>query len=79
MSSSSRGEGYVFAMGPCLLCTVPFTFNPNSVPSHRDDKGVKQPICRACINKLNARRAEKDLPPLEIQPDAYSAIPENEL
>jgi hypothetical protein len=40
---------------------------------------VREPVCRACIEAANPRRKANGLAEIEIQPDAYEAIPEEEL
>jgi len=72
-------DGYVFVLGQCYSCGQRFTFNPVRVPSVRDEKGVKQPLCRACVNFVNSERKKKGLPPFTIPPDAYEPIREEEL
>ena len=62
--------GYMLAMGFCYACKNLFSFNPDSVPSILID-GEREPLCMPCINKINARRAEKGHPPFIPLPDAY--------
>jgi hypothetical protein len=71
-------SGYVFVLGHCISCRQPFTFNPHRVPSLVVN-GVREPVCRACIEAANPRRKANGLAEIEIQPDAYEAIPEEEL
>ena len=70
--------GYAFCMGTCLICGSAFTFNPVKVPSLKVD-GIKEPICRNCIEKANKLKAEKGIPLFEIPKDAYEACNEAEL
>lgn len=65
--------GYMIAMGACATCGKIISFNPERVPSVRIN-GVKEPVCRTCIERENARRAplnDPKLPPLTIMPGAY--------
>lgn len=71
--------GYAIAQGACWVCGRIFAFNPLRVPSMRQEDGRREPICRSCMEKVNATRARKGLPPHPILPDAYSPIDENEL
>lgn len=68
--------GYMLAMGRCYSCGQLFSFAPDLVPSIRDRDGVKQPICRACIEYANPERIKRGLAPIEILPGAYE--PEEE-
>jgi hypothetical protein len=71
--------GYVWAIAPCLVCRAPFTFNPALVPSHfaRDGAPVldttapREPICRPCIERINAERARLGNPTWPIAEGAY--------
>jgi hypothetical protein len=71
--------GYVLATSPCIGCGRIFSYNPHRVPSTSVVTGKREPICQDCIHRFNLLRAERDMPPIEIAPDAYDAIPENEL
>jgi hypothetical protein len=70
--------GYVFAMGPCANCRRHFSFNPATVPSIRIN-GVREPICRSCVDRANPLRRANGLPEIVPAPDAYDACDENEL
>jgi len=70
--------GYAFMVGNCLVCKQMFTFNPVLVPSHRVN-GVKEPVCKHCIDAANPVRKKKGLPPLTYAPGAYEPVDENEL
>ena len=70
--------GYAFMVGNCLGCKRPFSFNPNLVPSHRVN-GVKEPVCRDCIERANPVRKKKGLAPLTYAPGAYEPVDEREL
>ncbi len=71
--------GYAIATGKCLCCPNTFTYNPMKVPSHKDNKGIKQPICFHCMSKINALRKERGVPPHTIHAEAYTACKEGEL
>ena len=70
--------GYAMAMGTCFACHKPFTFNPMRVPSIRIE-GVKQPVCRECVERANPMRIANGLEPIVPAPDAYDACDEGEL
>ena len=71
--------GYVFVFGECYACGRPFTFNPIRVPSVRDERGVKQPLCRECVEYVNREREKAGKPPFDIPPDAYEPVSEEEV
>jgi hypothetical protein len=70
--------GYAFVIGSCVSCKRTFTFNPVRVPSIRVN-GVREPVCRNCIEEANPKRVALGLEPFIIQPDAYDPVDENEL
>jgi len=70
--------GYAICFAPCCACKRPFGFNPNKVPSIRVN-GVKEPVCRTCIELANPQRKAMGLPEFAINPDAYEPVDENEL
>lgn len=70
--------GYVFATSPCANCGRLFNYNPNLVPSVRVN-GVREPICRDCVEWANPLRKEKGLDPIKVLPGAYEACVEEEL
>ena len=70
--------GYVTCFGTCAACGNPFSFNPNLVPSIRVN-GVREPVCRTCIDRVNPVRAEKGLPPIAVLDGAYEPCPEGDL
>ena len=73
-------SGYAIVMGSCIACERVFSFNPHRVPSIRlTPESAREPVCRNCMSLLNAKRVENGLPPIEIHPDAYNPIPEEEL
>jgi hypothetical protein len=83
--------GYVIASAPCLVCGEVFAFNPTSVPSHPYElKGgrrvpstnpthPKGPICRACVEHLNAERRRRGEPTWTVADDAYGPVREGRL
>ena len=71
--------GYAFMVGPCFICGNVFTFNPVRVPSVRDADGVRQQICRTCIERANVQREMNGLAPFPIARDAYEACDELEV
>jgi hypothetical protein len=64
--------GYIHVYGACLVCKVPFFYNPLHVPS-LEVEGVREPICASCITQVNDDRRQRGLPPFVIHPDAYVA------
>ena len=82
--------GVVLAMGHCYTCGQPFSYNPHHVPSvpihpvtnkpaPMSEGGIRQPICRACIDMANPQRIENGLDPIVPHPDAYEPLDEYEL
>jgi len=63
--------GFMFAVGECGACGKRFSFNPDLVPSVRDSEGVKQPICKDCIDRANPERIRRGLNPITPLPGAY--------
>ena len=63
-------SGYMMVHGECYSCHAPLAFNATHVPSLPVD-GVRQPICRSCIERANPRRIANGLQPVVIHPDAY--------
>ncbi len=70
--------GYVSVLGVCFGCKQPFSFNPDKVPSIRVN-GVREPVCRACVARVNPERVKNGLAPIEILPGAYEAAEEAEV
>jgi len=64
--------GYEFLITSCYVCGNVLTCNPEKVPSVKDGNGVKQPLCRACVDVITAKQkkmgVQQWLPPL---PGAY--------
>lgn len=65
---------YMFVMGACFRCNKIITFNPNKVPSVKDENAVKQPICASCVKEIQDIQKEMGV---EVWPDplaeAYDA------
>ena len=70
--------GYVMMSSQCINCGRLFSYNPHKVPSVRV-KGVREPVCRSCIEAANTIRKERGILPLHYHPDAYEPLPEEEL
>lgn len=70
--------GYVFALGHCISCGKPFSFNPNLVPSVTVN-GKREPVCRECIEAANPKRKALGYPEFRVHPDAYEAADEHEI
>jgi len=71
--------GYVFMTAGCYVCGTLFSFNPMKVPSIRDGNGVRQAVCRACVELANKVRKERGLEPFPIADGAYAPCDESEL
>jgi hypothetical protein len=70
--------GYAICIGTCMGCGRTFRFNPNRVPSIRIN-GVREPVCRQCVERANHHAREKGEPEFVIPANAYEAIDESEL
>lgn len=64
----------MFVLGECFGCKGLFTFNADFVPSIPID-GVREPICRACVERANPERIANGLEPIRVHPDAYEPGP----
>lgn len=62
--------GYMFVLSACFGCNRPFTYNATWVPSIPID-GVREPICRECVERANPMRIANGLDPIVPHPDAY--------
>ena len=72
--------GYAIAIGPCIGCGQTFGFNPHRVPSSSAVTGEREPVCRACYERLNRKRVELGYEPWPAPlPGAYEPLPEDEL
>lgn len=70
--------GYVMALGPCIGCGRPFSFNPMRVPS-LSVNGTREPICQTCVDRVNPLRKANGLEPIVPLAGAYDAADEGEL
>lgn len=77
--------GYVTLMAPCFFCGKIFGSNPHKVPSVKvrngvpDANGIREPVCKACVERLNKKLAAEGRPGWTVTADAYEAIEESEL
>ena len=62
---------FMYVIGGCFVCGGTFAFNADSVPSHPDDGGIRQPICKSCVTLINRKREELGVPLWPVHPDAY--------
>ena len=67
--------GWAIVWGACASCKTMFSFNPHKVPSVRIN-GVREPVCRSCIERVNPVRIKNGLAPITIDPEAYEPIEE---
>lgn len=70
--------GYAIVFSACFGCGLPFGYNPHKVPSVPIN-GTKEPICKACVDRVNPMRRANGLPEIIPLPDAYEPIDEREL
>ncbi len=71
-------SGYAICTGTCYGCKQLFTFHSLYVPSLTIE-GEREPFCRACIERANAIRKDKRMPPREVHPRGYEPLTEEEL
>jgi hypothetical protein len=71
-------SGFAICYGPCVACHRVFAFNPLRVPS-LTWQGTRQPVCAACVMRVNPKRVANGLPAIVPLPDAYDAVAEAEL
>lgn len=69
---------YAFVMSACIGCQRIFSYNPLRVPSVRVN-GMREPICRACVERANPQRIANGLEPIVPFPDAYEPVDDSEL
>jgi hypothetical protein len=62
--------GYMSLIAECVRCNRVFTCNPDLVPSVRIN-GVKEPICKDCIEPINKLRAKLGNELIKPLPGAY--------
>ena len=70
--------GYALATSHCIGCGNIFSYNPVRVPSIRIN-GSREPICLACVERVNPIRIKNGLEPIIPHADAYEACDEGEL
>lgn len=63
---------YMSVMGPCIGCNQVFSYNADRVPSIRIN-GVREPVCRHCVERANPERVANGLDPIVVHPMAYEA------
>jgi hypothetical protein len=76
--AQTPGPGFVVAFGTCAACHKAISFNPHYVPSIRVN-GVREPVCKACIDAANPARIANGLEPFTVHPNAYAPLPADEL
>lgn len=67
----------MFAVGTCFGCKQLFSFNPYRVPSIPVN-GVREPICLACVDRVNPTRRRLGLAEIVPLPGAYEPVSEGE-
>jgi hypothetical protein len=60
----------MWVFGPCFCCGRLFSYSASRVPS-LPVHGVREPICQACVDRVNPDRIAKGLPPIVPLPGAY--------
>jgi len=70
--------GYALCHSGCAGCGQVFAYNPIRVPSIRIN-GVREPICKNCVERVNPQRIANGLEPIVPLPDAYDPVDESEL
>jgi hypothetical protein len=70
--------GWVTVTSACAGCGRLFHYNPHRVPSLRVN-GAREPICAACVERVNPARVAKGLAPIVPLPGAYEPIDERDL
>ena len=71
--------GYLMVTSPCIGCKRPFSYNPMKVPSCSAVTGKREPICEACVARVNPVRIKNGLEPIVPLPGAYDPCDESEL
>jgi hypothetical protein len=72
--------GYALCTSACFGCHRLMSYNPVRVPSIRDPQtGSREPICRACVERVNPLRVKNGLASIVPAADAYDACDEGEL
>ena len=70
--------GYVMGHSLCIGCGQLFSYNPMRVPSLFVN-GQREPICQACVHRVNPMRVKNGLAPIIPHKDAYEPAREDEL
>ena len=70
-------DAVTLVMGSCVCCQQLFQFNPFLVPSVEVD-GIREPLCRVCVELANPRRIANGLAPIVPRPGAYEPVNESE-
>jgi hypothetical protein len=60
----------VIALTTCWLCNRRFACDPDKVCIFVED-GVRQPLCRTCVEAVNPARVAAGLDPFVVLPGAY--------
>lgn len=72
--------GYALCTSACFGCHRLMSYNPMRVPSIRDpNTGSREPICQACVERVNPMRIANGLEPIVPHADAYEPCDEREL
>jgi hypothetical protein len=58
---------------------APILLQPLRVPSISIDGAPREPICQACVDRVNPRRIANGLPPIVALPGAYEAADEYDI
>ena len=64
--------GYMMLYAPCGVCGRAFGSNPDKVPSIRRES----PVCKGCMETINAKRVALGREPFPIPADAYEPAEE---
>ncbi len=66
---------YCRVVRACYGCGVRFVHNPYSGPTVQPggEKGRVEPVCRACVDRVNYRREANGLPLVPIKRGAYES------
>lgn len=70
--------GYALMFSACCSCGRVVGYNPMRVPSVRID-GVRQPLCRDCVDRANNLRIAQQTDPIVVLPGAYDPVDESEM
>lgn len=69
---------WVFITSACFGCGRMFAYHPNKVPSIRI-RGKREPLCLACVIRVNPLREKNGLEPIKPLPGAYDPVEESQL